>query len=161
MMIQYLYRLDYSTQEGAAYSVDGQSLRVNSESIATEAASPCSDSDESTDPTISIPPGFELTFHSKVYTLAEKCWIDDLKESARQKFEAAASKDWGLDDFVSAAREAYTSTVDTDRGLRDAIINTLCRRRGIMEKKVVQDLVKELHALAYDMVVYMHRQTRY
>ena len=137
MMIQYLYQLDYSTQEGAAYSIDGQSLRVNFELIATEAASSCSNSNKSIDPTINIPPGFELTFHSKVYTLAEKYWIDDLKESTKQKFEAAALKDWGLDNFVSIAREAYTSTVDTNRGLRDAIINTLCCCRGIMEKKVV------------------------
>jgi hypothetical protein len=107
-----------------------------------------------------IPPNFELTFHSKVYTLAEKCWIDDLKDVAIQKFRVAASQDWNLYDFVSAAREVYTGTVDTDRGLKDVIVNTLCDRRGIMDDKVVKDLVKELHPLAYDMVLYMHNQNR-
>ncbi|KAL1856460.1 hypothetical protein Daus18300_010727 [Diaporthe australafricana] len=107
-----------------------------------------------------IPPDFELTFHSKVYTLAEKYWIYNLKDVAVQKFRIAASQDWSLDDFVSAAREVYTSTVDTDRGLKDVIVNTLCGRRGVMDEGLVKDLVKELHPLAYDMVLYMHNQIR-
>jgi hypothetical protein len=156
MMIQYLYRLNYSTQEGAACSVTAQPEGVSSEHTATTEASLRCDSDESTKSAINIPPRSDLTLHSKVYTLAEKCWLDDLKEIARQKFEAGVSEDYALDDFVSAAREAYTGTIDTDRGLRDAITNTLCRCEGIMKNQVIQALVRELHELAYDMVVYMH-----
>jgi hypothetical protein len=124
-------------------------------------ANPGSESEESSLLAGTIPPNFELTFHSKVYTLAEKCWIDDLKDAAIQKFSAAASQDWCLDGFVSAAREVYTGTVDTDRGLKDVIVNTLCGRDGVMDEGAVRDLVKELHPLAYDMVVYMHNQIRH
>lgn len=156
-MLQYLYRLDYNVQDGAAC----QPQVDNPESTATEQTSPGFDSGGSTYSVPSIPATFKLTFHSKVYTLAEKVWLDDLKETARKKFEAGVSEDYDLDDFLSAAREAYTGTVDTDRGLRDAITNTLCRCEGIMKNQDIQELVKELHELAYDMVVYMHGQNRF
>lgn len=83
------------TQGGKAYSSAGLSQGVIPEPISTKEASPCSNTEESTDPTISIPPGFKLTFHSKVYTLAEKCWLDDLKElqdeNLRQALEMTGS----------------------------------------------------------------------
>ncbi|KAL2272143.1 hypothetical protein FJTKL_07593 [Diaporthe vaccinii] len=162
MMIQYLYRLDYClpAHEDTPCSSNGQQQNSYLEPIAVQGANPDSGSEESMLTAGEIPPHFALTFHSKVYTLAEKCWIDELKDVAVQKFRLAASQNWGLDDFISAAREVYTGTVETDRGLKDVIVKTLCDRRGIMDDEAVQNLVKELHALAYDMTLYMHNQIR-
>lgn len=163
MMIQYLYRVDYClpAHKDTPCSSSGQQQNLNVGAIAVQEANPRSGNEESMLSAGNIPLDFELTFHSKVYTLAEKCWIDDLKHVAIQKFREAASQDWGLDDFVLAAREVYTGTVDTDRGLRDVIVNTLCDRRGVMDEGPVKDLVKDLHPLAYDMVLHMHSQIRH
>jgi len=162
MMIQYLYRLDYClpAREDTPCSSNGPRQNFNLEAIAVQEANPDSGDEDSMLSAGNIPPDFKLTFHSKVYTLAEKCWIDDLKDVAIQKFRAAASQDWGLDDFVVSAREVYTGTVDTDRGLKDVIVGTLCERCGVMDEGAVKDLVKELHPLAYGMVLYMHKQIR-
>lgn len=162
-MLQYLYQLDYHmpVRETAVHNTTSLPPEVNDGLMSAEEKSLESDNQESTNPLASIPTDFELTFHSKVYTIAEKCWLNDLKEVVKRKFQAATSREWALDDFVCAAQEAYNGTLDTDRGLRDIVLQALCSRKGIMEKEAAQSLVEEQPALAYDMILYMPRQSRY
>lgn len=53
---------------------------------------------------------------------------------------------------MPTAQKAYTGTIDTDRRPRDLVVEALCGCRGILDQKAAQDLVKEVHALAYDMI---------
>lgn len=159
--------IQYTAIESAEESIQESAVGLAEEPIQESADEPSTasanepGSENSTDATSQVPLSFKLTFHAKVYTLAEKCWIDDLKQVAIRKFEEYASEDWALDDFVAAAQEVYGCTIDTDRGLRDIVLKTLCDRRGILDQQPIQSLVKEVHALAYDMVKFMHPQLRY
>lgn len=172
MMIQYLYKLDYTapTQNTVGginghlwKQIDCREPQADPEpGAAVEGPASGSPREEcTTPPLVSVPPGFELTFHARVYTLAEKCWVDDLKQVALLKFKSAASRGWALDDLASAAQEVYTRTIDTDRGLRDIVVEAMCGRAGIMKDEGAQDLVKEVPALGYDMIMYMHQQYRF
>jgi hypothetical protein len=78
------------TQEAAPCSSNSQRQNSHLEAFAVQEANPNSESKESMLSVDHIPPNFKLTFHSKVYILAEKCLIKDLKDVAIQKFKAAA-----------------------------------------------------------------------
>ncbi|EFQ96930.1 hypothetical protein MGYG_08855 [Nannizzia gypsea CBS 118893] len=86
-----------------------------------------------------------MLFHARVYKVAEKYIIPDLKEKALEKFEAAVRTCWGTDDFPSAIEEVYTSIPAIDRVLRDVIsqtafenIESLLRKDGFQSVSVVR-----------------------
>lgn len=56
----------------------------------------------------------------KVYAMADKFDIPELKILAREKFTACA-QGWPLPDFPNVVHEALSSTPESDRGLRDIL----------------------------------------
>ncbi|KAK7434445.1 BTB/POZ domain-containing protein [Colletotrichum acutatum] len=99
-----------------------------------------------------------LLLHAKVYSAAEKYAVDGLKDLAVAKFKAAAAQVWDPSDFLYAASEAYTSTIDTDRGLRDAVLEAFAARKDLLNNDEAKTTVKRLGSLAYDLLVYFHRE---
>ncbi|KLU84725.1 hypothetical protein MAPG_03764 [Magnaporthiopsis poae ATCC 64411] len=132
LMIYYMYHLDYDISQ----------RRRGSEMLANGATA-----------------GWELPIHAKVYAIAEKYGVVGLKTVSHRKFEAALAKtDRNQDNLIKAAREAYESTVETDRRLRDAVAAHFYTYSLILDKKEVQDLLKEVPMLAYDLLMLMHRR---
>ncbi|KAK4245719.1 hypothetical protein C7999DRAFT_33934 [Corynascus novoguineensis] len=98
-----------------------------------------------------------LYTHASIYALGEKYLIRGLKTVALRKFRDAATAVVDVDDFVKATLEVYTSTVEDDRGLRDAVVKTLYENSDWLEKENVQDALKNVVPLAYDLVMYIRQ----
>lgn len=64
-----------------------------------------------------------MLFNVKVYHIADKYDIPQLKEVAKKKFETAVKTCWQMDDFPIAITEVYSGTLKTDRGLREPLVN--------------------------------------
>ncbi|KAM7191181.1 hypothetical protein V8F33_009052 [Rhypophila sp. PSN 637] len=71
-----------------------------------------------------------------------------------------ATQSLDIDDFLQAAQEVYTSTIKEDRGLRDVVVETLFKHPAWLDENKVQDVIEELRGLAFDLLMYTHRQNR-
>ncbi|KAK3338098.1 hypothetical protein B0H65DRAFT_312489 [Neurospora tetraspora] len=107
---------------------------------------------------VNEPAADALLTHAKIYALAEKYLISGLKAVALRQFKAAATVSLDIDDFLGAALVVYESTIEDDRGLRDVVVETLCKHSEWLDEEKVRDVVKELGALTYDMVIYMRQK---
>lgn len=58
----------------------------------------------------------------RVYAIADKYDIPNLKELARQRFCDWAEEKWACEDFPAIAREIFETTPNKDRGLRDVVV---------------------------------------
>lgn len=67
-----------------------------------------------------------LMTNVKVYAMADKFDVEELKMLAKEKFEAC-SRGWPLPKFPSVVQEALTSTPESDRGLRDILRSIIAR----------------------------------
>jgi speckle-type POZ protein len=63
-----------------------------------------------------------MLFNVKVYHIADKYDVPELKKAAKEKFETTVKACWQMDDFPVAISEVYKGTLETDRGLRDPIV---------------------------------------
>lgn len=80
-----------------------------------------------------------------------------VKAVAELKFKATANLDWHHNNLIRAAREAYESTVETDRSLRDVVTIKLVNRPKLLELEEVQNLLREVPMLAYDLLMLTYR----
>ena len=80
--------------------------------------------DEPTHEVISHAESSGLMINAKVYAMAEKFDIPQLKSLAKDKFAKHACG-WPILDFASVAHEVLTSTPSSDRGLRDIVRNII------------------------------------
>lgn len=60
-----------------------------------------------------------LLVDAKVYAMADKYDISDLKHLAQEKFAAALNAGWDIVSFPDVVETVYTTTLASDRGLRD------------------------------------------
>ncbi|OJZ80027.1 hypothetical protein ASPFODRAFT_38456 [Aspergillus luchuensis CBS 106.47] len=63
-----------------------------------------------------------MLFSIRVYNIADKFVVPQLKQLAKEKFETIIQTCWQMDDFPTAIAEAYNCTPKTDRGLRDPLV---------------------------------------
>ncbi|KAF4458120.1 Speckle-type POZ protein [Fusarium austroafricanum] len=94
-----------------------------------------------------------LCLHAKVYALGEKYGIETLKDVALQKFEHEAEFHRKGEDFLRAMKEVYNSTVEEDRGLRGVVIRMLREYKDLMQLKSVQEVVKGIPQLSFDLAM--------
>ncbi|KAL8404880.1 hypothetical protein RB594_009675 [Gaeumannomyces avenae] len=134
LMVQYFYHLDY---------------RISMESYGTQRTEGLVNQTQML--------GWHLPIHVKVYAMAEKYGIVGLKAVARRRFETAVDDVWHHSHFIEAAREAYGSTVEADRPLRDAVSLKFMARPDLLARSEARDLLKEVPALAYDVLMLVHR----
>ena len=70
-------------------------------------------------------------FNARLYGLADKYGIEDLKDFAKYSFSLWLDEglQYETSEFVKALRVIYTTTLSSDRGLRDLVIPTVkeCR----------------------------------
>jgi len=94
----------------------------------------------------------------RVYAVAEKYDIKDLKELARSRFSTWASKNWNHSEFPMMVQEVYDSTPSSDRGLRE-IVETIVRKNAncllhnVKFKKFLISQMGELGVLVFTGVV--------
>lgn len=60
-----------------------------------------------------------MLFNVKVYHIADKYDIPQLKDAAKEKFVKAC---WQMDNFPAAIAEVYKATSKTDEGLQDPLV---------------------------------------
>ena len=94
----------------------------------------------------------EFSIHAKVYALADKYGIHDLKDLAQAKFAEAASRDWNSSSFPHAIQTVYLSTPESNQGLRDIVVNTISQHKELLEKAEVETFVKEINGLAFGLL---------
>ncbi|KAK4141204.1 uncharacterized protein C8A04DRAFT_39243 [Dichotomopilus funicola] len=145
-MINYIYCLNYDLNRA-------DPSRVGEDRAAGTAAfqeAPPDQTPASTRP--------DLLAHAKVFTLAEKYLISGLKALALQKFVASVSGGFDVDDFLDAVQQVYRSTLEEDGGLREIIVSTLYNHKYLLDQKEVQAVLKDIGAVTYDLVMFMHKQ---
>ncbi|KAJ9654151.1 hypothetical protein H2198_006770 [Neophaeococcomyces mojaviensis] len=96
-----------------------------------------------------------LTVNAKMYALADKFDIQDLKLLARDKFESATTQDWESMAFVRAAKLVFESTPLSDHGLRDIVIKTIIAHRELINYKETTQLLDSGNGIAW-MVLQHH-----
>lgn len=144
LMIYYLYHLDYNPSYPP-----GQSENYHDREKETDQYFSLDDLQQFCQPRP------ELITHAKVYALAEKYRIDDLKAVALRKFNEETVKHWARRDLLEATQVVYQSTVETDRGMRDAAVSTFFKHPELLDKQEVQDMFRTLPLLAYDLMMYV------
>ncbi|RAL03460.1 BTB/POZ domain-containing protein [Aspergillus ibericus CBS 121593] len=63
-----------------------------------------------------------LLFNIRLYQVADKYTVPQLKRRAQETFETVAKRCWQMDDFSTAIAEAYECTTPADRGLRGPLV---------------------------------------
>lgn len=63
-----------------------------------------------------------MLFNVKVYQIADKYCVPQLKQRAKDKFEQTARTCWQMDDFPVAIAEVYERSHEHDRGLRELVV---------------------------------------
>ena len=105
-MLEFLYTSEYDETSHITVKVDNGDNKSNN--LPTEA-------DE-----------YErLTCHVRLYAMADKYDIQDLKSLAKSKFQSSISNRWPIPFFPALVQEILHSTPHNDRGLRE-IITPIC-----------------------------------
>jgi hypothetical protein len=101
-------------------------------------------------PSLPLPAGTaeDLLLHAKMYEVADKYDIPDLKDLAKAKFEASCRHFWDTPSFAIAARHAFSTTVEDDRGLRDIVSATISEHLELMHDLEVGAVMDEFNGLA-------------
>jgi len=94
----------------------------------------------------------ELVINARMYALADKFGIEDLKKLAREKFASVAVRDWNKRWFAYAVQIVYESTPKSDSGLRDVVVETINQHRDLMKDSEIENMVEELDGLAVSLL---------
>lgn len=112
----------------------------------TKMETPCLEPDEK-DPRTA-----RLTVNALVYAMADKYEVENLKESAKAKFQEAASNDWKSPSFAYAADLVFSTTPSSDQGLRQIVTNTIDRHRELVEYAEIRSLLDSNNGMAWALV---------
>lgn len=96
-----------------------------------------------------------LLHHVKVYALADKMLVPELKALAARKFGADCQVWWQHDDFFDAANKVYEkgTAQEEDRGLKDIVVETLRQHAKLVTRSDIQALLLDTPELARDLLV--------
>jgi hypothetical protein len=98
-----------------------------------------------------------LVFHAKMYAMADKYNIKNLKLFAQERFSDALQTGWSHKEFPVAIRTAYETTLDTDQGLREPLVKVLLSRPALLDDAEVEAAVKDIPNLAYELLKRQHK----
>jgi hypothetical protein len=90
-----------------------------------------------------------LSTNTRIYALADKYAIEDLKMLAKTKFVEAVSEDWESKSFAHAAELVFDTPPKSDRGLRTVVIETLNQHRDLLDYQEIQDLLDSGNGMAW------------
>ncbi|KIX05919.1 uncharacterized protein Z518_03893 [Rhinocladiella mackenziei CBS 650.93] len=101
----------------------------------------------------------ELSTNARMYALADKYEIDDLRELAREKFANAAARDWKSKAFAYAAGLVCKTTPSKgDVGLRKVVIDTIDAHQELLNYEEFQELLDSGNGLAWELLKLICRQ---
>ncbi|KAB8263878.1 BTB/POZ protein [Aspergillus pseudonomiae] len=94
-----------------------------------------------------------MLFNINVYQVADKFGVPQLKQKAKEKFEAIARTCWVMDDYPTAISEAYQRTHKEDRGLRDILVHISHEHlEKLLENEDFRTVLEETLGFAADLV---------
>ncbi|KAF5007467.1 hypothetical protein FDECE_6205, partial [Fusarium decemcellulare] len=149
LMLHYLYHQDYSHEILAGTEASLLSMAPITPLDSSEDLSHREKRRRGSPTSLPLPPPVPtptlsgLSLHAKVYALAEKYAIEDLKAVALDKFRTEAKQHWQSQDFVDVIQEVYISTVEHDRSLRDVLVDVICQHMELLDRPSFQDAVKD------------------
>ncbi|KAF5562491.1 ARM repeat protein [Fusarium phyllophilum] len=101
----------------------------------------------------------EMSFHAKVYQIADKYGIEALKKLAATKYRASVEAGWEMESFPEAIALTYTTTPSADRGLRDIAVEVAFKHIGpLMGQDAFCGMLSENPDVAADVIRFMHGQ---
>ncbi|KAF2162410.1 hypothetical protein M409DRAFT_27035 [Zasmidium cellare ATCC 36951] len=93
-----------------------------------------------------------LTMHARLYALAVKYNLSDLKKVAIEKMKLAVRGTWDREDFAKAIAVAFGATPDGDRGMRDIIIQTILScSANLVSDPVVEKAINAVDGLPFEL----------
>ncbi|KAI9737356.1 MAG: hypothetical protein M1834_009510 [Cirrosporium novae-zelandiae] len=174
-VISYLYTLDYCDEEEDTTGNIIVNTRGghNISPVDDQAAAPVDatiGNDSDTDDTIPTkshehenPFGHEKKIDPyfrdvRVYALAEKYDIPDLKDVAKSKFLRWAENNWSHEAFPTVVREIYESTPASDCGLREVAVQLIFDHvEEVIERKGFRELFEDVGELGLAIIVQLSR----
>lgn len=95
-----------------------------------------------------------MLFNVKVYQVADKYFVPQLKQRAKDKFEQIARTCWQMDDFPVAIAEAYRCTQKHDRGLRELLVQISQDHIGeLVKSESFRSVLEEIAGFAADLAL--------
>ncbi|PVI05401.1 hypothetical protein DM02DRAFT_686318 [Periconia macrospinosa] len=94
-----------------------------------------------------------LIVHAKLYEVADKYGVPNLKDYAAQRFNNACYVFWDSATFVKATRLIFTNTPENDKGLRDVVIKTIAKHMVLNKKPEIKALMLEFSSLCFGLLV--------
>ena len=99
----------------------------------------------------------EAIFDAKMYAIADKYDLQDLKQRTRQAFSATWCGLWKFAQMTELVKAVYELTPDGDRGLRDQVIETVwSKKRYWFPMKPMQKLVAGCEGLKEDILTRLY-----
>lgn len=95
-----------------------------------------------------------LVVNAKVYIVADKYELDDLKKLACTKYkQLLPGGTWNSSDFTESARLVYDNTMETDRMLRDIIVQSAgINVKALLDRGEFVELLKDHGDLATEIM---------
>ncbi|KAI9812333.1 MAG: hypothetical protein M1827_004782 [Pycnora praestabilis] len=94
-----------------------------------------------------------LSSHAKIYALADKYDVQDLKGLAQTKFAAEVKDGWNDEAFSIAIREVYGSTPESDMGLRSIVSQSAKKNiKALMDRGEFMALLVEVNAFTVELL---------
>lgn len=95
----------------------------------------------------------QLLVHTKVYEIADKYNVVELKDPAKVKYRIACQHYWSEPSFAVSALHALSATPEDDKGLRDIMYRAIAQNmREPAEKPEIKALLTEFGGLAFDLL---------
>ncbi|KAF5006209.1 hypothetical protein FDECE_7368 [Fusarium decemcellulare] len=101
-----------------------------------------------------------LPLHAKVYALAEKYHIPDLKALAALNFSYVSQRKARSSEFAQASHIAYNSTIDNDMGLRNLVLEAMYSNPECLDSETFKSVLRENPDMTYDFVIFERQMKR-
>jgi hypothetical protein len=94
-----------------------------------------------------------LVLNAKVYVMAEKCDVSELKKLATVKYKAALQNEWNSPALAASLKVLYRETPEKDRLLKDVAMEFIGgHMKDLADRGEFMDLCKERHDFCLDLV---------
>ncbi|KAK0847591.1 hypothetical protein LTS02_014387 [Friedmanniomyces endolithicus] len=157
-MVHFFYCMDYDAASDAAIGANvahppDQVLSTPPRQLVTAYASSKysgrkSKSSKETEKAVSEDAG-NMVMHAKIFAAAVKYQVPALQALAASKFIEAVKTNWDQDSFAEAAYVVYTTTPKEVGVLRDEIAKTIFVHGILLQKAVVEAVVRAIDGLAF------------
>jgi hypothetical protein len=100
-----------------------------------------------------------MIFNVRLYQVADKYFVPQLKKRAKEKFGQIARTCWQMDDFPVAITEAYQYTRKDDRDLRELLVQiSQDHVVELMKSERFCSVLEETVGFAADLVISLSRE---